>query len=156
MEFNESVFKDNLNRDAIRIDRYRRQSDTSNWQYINTWYSVLDNTMAERIENNKRIIKLSFPVSIDAVWNLNAYNSDNAVNVFYGLINQQFNLDTFKFKNAVSVVSANINDNFKERSFREVYVKQIGLVFKNHVSIEKNGSQWRGFKINYRLLKHVP
>ncbi|MCC6817891.1 MAG: hypothetical protein IT245_03240 [Bacteroidia bacterium] len=153
-ELNHSVFRDNMNRDAIKIDRYTRISDSSKWKYINSWYAVKSNNMVERIEDNKRFIKLSFPVTIDAVWNSNAYNLDNAVNVFYGIINQRYTLDTFKFKNALSVESSNINNIFRERSFREVYVRGIGLVYKNHISIEKNGTVYRGFKINYRLIKH--
>lgn len=154
-EHNESHFTDNLGRKAIRIDRYKRLSDTSAWKYLNTWYAVKASDMVERVEDNKRLVKLSFPVTTDAVWNSNAYNMDVAVNVFYGLINQRYTLDTFRFRNALSVESTNVKDSFKERSFREVYAKGIGLVYKNHVSIVKNASVLRGFKLNYQLLRHV-
>ncbi len=157
MEYNDTFFTDNLGRKALKVDRYRRLSDTSLWTYINSWYSVADNNMVERVEDNKRMIKLSFPITIDAVWNSNAYNLDNAVNVYYGLINKPYTLDAFKFKKALSVESTNVINSKFERSFKEIYAAGIGLVYKNHISLEKsnNGDLIRGFKINYRLLRHA-
>jgi len=155
MEVNESEFNDNLGRKAIKIDRYKRQTDTSLWQYLNSCYSVSEFNMVERVEDNKRFIKLSFPVSSDAVWNSNAHNLDNAINVFYGTIGKPYTLDTFKFKKTISVESTIINNSFRERSFKEIYALGLGLVFKNQVAIERNGSQWRGYKINYKLLRHA-
>lgn len=155
LEQNESVFTDNLGRKATKIDRYKRVSDTSLWNYQNSCYSVSDRNMVERVEDNKRFIKLSFPVTVDAVWNSNAYNLDNAINVFYGIIDKPYNQDTFKFKKALSVESTSINNNFRERSFKEIYAQGIGLVYKNQVAIERNGSLWRGYKIRYKLIRHA-
>lgn len=154
LEKNDTFFKDNLGRRAIKIDRYKRLSDTSLWKYLNSWYAVKASDMVERIEDNKRLVKLSFPVTEEAVWNSNAFNMDNANTVFYGFINQKYNLDTFRFKSALSVESTNINNENRERSFREIYVRGIGLVFKNQVMIDKFGTQIRGFKIKYQLIRH--
>lgn len=155
LEKNESTFIDNLGRKATKIDRFKRQSDTSLWTYLNSYYSVNAKNMIERVEDNKRYIKLSFPVSADAVWNSNAYNLDNAINVFYGIIDKPFTLDTLKFKSALSVESTSVNNSFRERSFKEIYAHGIGLVYKNQVAIERNGTQWRGYKIRYKLIKHA-
>lgn len=154
LEKNESYFTDNLGRKAIRIDRFKRLSDTSKWQYINTWYAVKATDMVERIEDNKRIVKISFPITEDAVWNSNAYNMDNANTVFYGFIDQKYTMDTFNFKSALSVESTNVNNSSRERSFREIYARGIGLVFKNQVNIDKVNSQLRGYKIRFQLIKH--
>jgi len=154
LEKNDTYFIDNLGRRAIKIDRYKRLSDTSVWKYLNSWYAVKASDMVERIEDNKRFVKISFPITEDAVWNSNAYNMDNANTVFYGFIDQRYNLDTFKFKSALSVESANINNPSRERSFREIYVRGIGLVFKNQVNIDKVNNQFRGYKIRYQLIKH--
>lgn len=157
MEFNDTFFVDNLGRKALKVDRYKRISDTSLWVYINSCYSVLDINMLERVEDNKRMIKISFPITLDAVWNSNAYNLDNAINVFYGLINKPYTLDNFKFRKVISVESTIVNNSKFERSYKEIYASGYGLVFKNQVNIEKsnNGDLVRGFKINYRLLKHA-
>jgi hypothetical protein len=154
-EMNESVFKDNLNREAFRIDRHMRMSDTSAWIYVNTWYAALDTKMMERVEENKRLIKLSFPISNDAVWNANSLNTDNANNVFYGLMHQKYKLDAFSFDSVVSVKSTPRINSTSERIFEEVYAKHIGLVYKYHVHVDKAaGPVIRGFKIRYKLYKH--
>lgn len=154
-EHNESVFSDNLGRKAMRIDRYRSDGDTNVWTYLNTWYAVSDSLMVERVEDNKRLIKLSFPITNEAVWNSNALNMDNINNVFYGLRHQKYKLDAFQFDSAVSVESNTIINSFRERAFKEVYAKNIGLVYKYYVYIDKVGNQMRGVRLVYRLKKHV-
>jgi len=156
MEKNEAQFKDNLGRYATRIERYRRSNDTAEWTYINTWYSVSDEQMAERVEDNKRFIKLSFPITIDAVWNANSLNMDNVNNVYYGMMHRAYKQDTFTFDSVVSVESGTINNAFRERAYKEIYAKNIGLVFRNYVYIDKLGLLLRGSRIRYQLIRHVP
>jgi hypothetical protein len=153
-ELNESVFKDNLGRDAIRVDRHTRSSDTSVWKYLNTWYAVQDPEMVERVEENKRFIKLSFPISNDAVWNANSLNTDNANNVFYGWMHQRYKLDTFVFDSAINVKSTPRTTSTSERAFEEVYAKHVGLVYKYQVQVDKAGTLFRGYKLKYRLYQY--
>ncbi|HEY1045515.1 MAG TPA: hypothetical protein VGF79_03690 [Bacteroidia bacterium] len=150
-EYNESVYTDNLGRKGIKLDRYIKNKTTGLWDYLNSYYSVNGQNSIERVEENKRMIKLSFPVTTDAVWNSNSLNMDNAINVFYGLIRKKYQQDAFKFESVISVESANVINSFRERSFREIYAKNIGLIFKYYVNIEKNGNIWRGIKLTYRL-----
>ncbi len=153
-EQNESIFKDNLGREAMRIDRHVRASDTSPWVYKNTWYAVSDKAMVERVEENKRLIKLSFPISNEAVWNANTLNTDNANNVFYGLIHERYKIDAFSFDSVISVKGTPKFNSTSERFFEEVYAKHLGLVYRNQVQVDKAGQVMRGFKIRYRLYKH--
>ncbi len=154
-EVNESIFTDNLNRPSVRVERYKLNSK-GKWEILNVWYSTEDNYVAERVEDNKRVIKLSFPLAEDAVWDINLYNSDNSMNVFYDLINQKYTMDTFSFDSAVAVKSETVNTTLRQRQYYEVYAKNTGLVFKNNVSIDKNGTLLRGYKIKQQLIKHVP
>ncbi len=154
-EVNESVFTDNLNRNSIRIERYKL-NNKGKWEILNVWYASEDNLSAERVEDNKRITKLSFPFTDDAVWNVNTNNSDNPINVYYGFINQTYNMDTFQFDSAISVKNDAISTNVRQRQYYEVYVKNIGLVFKNNINIDRNANLLRGYKIKQQLIKHVP
>lgn len=155
-ELNQSYFTDNLGRKAVRIERYKRNNDTADWTFLNTWYSVSDSLMAERVEDNKRFIKLSFPISSDAVWNSNALNMDNVNNVYYGMRHNKYKLDSFSFDSVVSIESNTINNSFRERAFKEIYAKHIGLIYKNFVFIDKMGSLVRGSRTVLKLRKHVP
>lgn len=150
-EFNESIFTDNTGTPGVRIERSIRNDHQSDWKYLNTWYSVIGKQSIERVEDNKRFIKLSFPVTTDAVWNSNSLNMDNAINVFYGLIRKRYQMGTFKFDNVISVESATIANKLRERAFREIYAKNIGLVYKYYVNIEKNGELSKGKRITYVL-----
>jgi hypothetical protein len=155
-EYNESEFYDNLNRKATRIERFRRNNDTSIWQYLNTWYSVASRTMVERVENNIRFVKLSFPVSVDAVWNANSFNMDVDNNVYYGLMHQTYRLNNQHYDSAISVEGNTIKTIFRERAFKEIYAKNIGLVYKNFVHIDKAGLLQKGVRLSYELLHYEP
>lgn len=154
-EVNESYFIDNLNRNSMRIERYKLNSKLK-WDIWNVFYATEDNYSAERIEDNKRLIKLSFPVTTDALWNLNQNNSDNPMTIFYDFINQPYQLENLYFDSAVAVRNEVVNTSFRQRQYYEVYVKNIGLVYKNIISIDKNAGRQRGSKIKQQLIVHVP
>ncbi len=155
-ELNESVFKDNLGRNSIRVDRYIKKEDTTNWFYLNTWYTAIDVHSIERVENNSRKTVISFPISYDAVWNSNEFNMDYVNNVFYTSFHKPYTINNKKYDSSISIESVVISNSIKERAYKEVYVKNIGLVYKNKVFIDKIGSLQRGRRLNYKLLKHVP
>ncbi len=154
-EVNESMFSDNLNRKALRVERYKL-NNKSQWEIFNVWYTIEDNVAVEKIEDNKRLVKLSFPLSDEVVWNLNAYNSENSMYVYYDFIHQKYKMDTFLFDSAVAVKSDAVNSSVRQRQYIEIYAKNIGLVYKNIVSIDRNGLLQRGFRYKQELIKHVP
>lgn len=154
-ESNQSFFTDNLGRKALRIERYKMNTNNQ-WDLLNVWYSVEDNVSYERVEENIRYVKLSFPLNEEVVWNLNAYNSENSNYVYYNLINQKYSLDSFKFDSAISVKSDPVSSSLRQREYNEVYARNIGLVYQNIVHIDKNGTQLRGYRYKQKLLKHVP
>lgn len=155
-EVNESSFKDNLDRNAIRVDRYTRNNDTINWDYLNTWYAAIDAHSVERVENNSRKIIISFPISYDAVWNSNEFNMDYVNNVFYTSFHKPYTINNTRYDSSISIESVVISNSVKERVYKEVYVKNIGLVYKNIVFIDKIGTLQRGRRLNFKLLRHVP
>ena len=155
-EVNESSFKDNLGRNAIRVDRYIRNNDTINWDYLNTWYAAIDAHSVERVENNSRKIVISFPISYDAVWNSNEFNMDYVNNVFYTSFHKPYTINNTRYDSSISIESVVISNSVKERAYEEVYVKNIGLVYKNIVFIDKIGTLQRGRRLNFKLLRHVP
>lgn len=155
-EVNESSFKDNLGRNAIRVDRYIRNNDTINWAYMNTWYAAIDAHSIERVENNSRKIVISFPISYDAVWNSNEFNMDYVNNVYYTSFHKPYSINSIRYDSSISIESVVISNSVKERAYKEVYVKNIGLVYKNIVFIDKIGALQRGRRLNFKLLRHVP
>ena len=155
-EVNESIFTDNLGRKSLRIDRYTRLNDTIDWSYLNTWYNSFDVQSIQRVENNVRKTVLSFPVTFDAVWNSNVSNMDYVNNVFYTSIHKPYTTNNIKFDSTLSIESVTTINSFKERAYKEIYAKNVGLVYKNLVFIDKIGLLQRGKRMVYKLVKHVP
>lgn len=156
-EHNESVFKDLKGRNAMRIDRYKRQSDSAEWVYMHTWYAATDQQSAERVEDNSRFIKLSFPMNPEAVWDANSHNASGPNNVYYGIINKSFQLDTVRYPSTVSVEGITVKNSGKERAYKEVYAKNIGLVYQYYVNIDADitGKLLRGVRRNMKLIAYA-
>ncbi len=64
----QSVFTDNQNRPAIRLERYVKYYNPAiayssmPWQLRNVWVENITATTAEKVEENIRFVKLAFPV----------------------------------------------------------------------------------------------
>ena len=65
LERNDTVFYDNLNQTVLRIERYKRNKDSSLWHYHETVSSRIDQYKYERNENNTKKVKLSFPITFE-------------------------------------------------------------------------------------------
>lgn len=145
-EINDTIFEDNIGRLSARIYRYKRDSKNKPWQFINAVYKSIDNFSFERIDNNKRQIKLSFPLSTDVVWNINQLNQDAAINVFYEYIHNQYKMQLFSFDSTLLIKSNKVNNPIREREYEEIYAKNIGLIFKKEVFLDKFNNTFRGLK----------
>jgi len=156
IEVNDTIFDDNLGRKSMRIERSKRNNDTAKWKFLNVWYSNADNFMAERVEENKRLVKLSFPLAEDAVWNLNVFNTDNGLSLYYDFVHQKFPLNSIVYDSTLAVKSETIFNIVKEREYLEIYANHVGLIYRNQVNIDKNNTIKRGYKYKQTLIKHVP
>lgn len=152
-ELNESFFYDLENRKTIRIERYKRLSDTNSWVLKDVWTANLLNTQAERNEENIRYVKLLFPFDIYTSWNGNAFNNLGDNQYEYKNIYQPYNLNNLTIDSTITVIQQDelslINRNYAE----EVYARNIGLIYRKHIEIETNpdGTVISGFDITYSL-----
>jgi hypothetical protein len=81
-------------------------------------------------EENKRRLKLSFPVREGRSWDINAYNTDEALSVAHRSVGQPWQTGGLAFGETVLVrntVPPNVVDT---RNFEERYAKGVGLVQK--------------------------
>ncbi|MBC7425747.1 MAG: hypothetical protein H7321_04345 [Bacteroidia bacterium] len=148
----ESEFFDNSNRASDRIERYTKLADTLPWIIKNVYYSTIINTHIERVEENKRLVKLSMPITDESTWNSNQFNSDKELYTFYDGIHQPRNIGTFSFDSTISTTVVPVLNNIEEQASEEVYAIHIGLVYKKYISIVKSiTGVKRGVKIYYTL-----
>lgn len=153
-EVYESVFYDDQGRENIRIERYKRISDTSDWFVKDVWFGLLTEATAERIEENKRYIKLIFPVKESSEWNGNAFNALDPLTYTYAEIHQPWQSGTFQSDSTVLVLQDDYTTQISRSYAAERFAAGIGLVYKKYIQQEKlpTGVITHGCDYSYTIL----
>ncbi len=137
-------FTDNLGRQAKKIERFITDSLNHPWKEYNVWYLVKNTTNVEKVEDNVRYIKLTFPVAVGNSWHGNRYNELNA----FPFTNLKFTATNFDWiytvsekdksyvngtvssDSTVTVVQVQDSSNVQKVYSVEKYSRNIGLVYK--------------------------
>ena len=135
----ESEFKDNAGRDAFRIERYIRPNDSAQWTISNVWYAVLEQTRAERVEENLRFIRMVFPPKSGTKWNGNIYIPTSDTFEFYHnwsytytAVDEPTTLNGFTFDSSCTVIEvADSSSLIDMRYSKAIYAKHVGLIYKD-------------------------
>lgn len=126
----ESTFIDNQGRPSVRIERYKRDAVTDNWQISDIWYATQTNAGLEKVEEDVRFLRMSYPVRKDREWNGNVYNQQAAWDYFYEDVDVVRSYSGLSF-DKTSKINQRFNHNLVEFEHAyEVYAKNIGLVRK--------------------------
>lgn len=137
-------FTDNLGRPAKRIERFVTDSLNHPWRFANVWYIVKNKTNVERVEDNIRYIKLTFPVSEGNTWRGNKYNVINHFpyvdlkftttnfdwNYSVTEVNKNYSAGTINSDSTLTVLQTADSSNVQKVYSVEKYAKNIGLVYK--------------------------
>lgn len=130
-----SDFIDDEGRVAQRIERFVRADSTEAWAIKDVWSSVRTSVRAEKIEEDVRYIKMTFPIQYFESWNGNAFNNLNEWTYFYEEIDEPKTINGFTFDSTV-VVNQRDNFNFVEyENAYEVYAKNVGMVYKQFIDL---------------------
>lgn len=166
-EYYESVFIDNQGREATRIERYSRKDSTQSWRIKNAWYAVLNQTSAERVEENLRFIKLVFPPANDETWDGNKFLNITSDISYYedweyemSEVGNSYSINGLSFDETL-LVSHIDEENLIEKTFStERYARGVGLIEKEFLHLEKQNvsNPWSqpesGFIIRMRVLDY--
>lgn len=129
-------FLDNEGRLAQRVERFVRDSASLPWAIKDVWSSVRTTRTAEKIEEDERFLKMSFPIDFFKSWNGNVYNQQINWEYFFDSIDYQSTVGTFVFDSLVRVNQrTNYNVVEYEKAY-EIYAKNIGLVEKILVDLD--------------------
>jgi hypothetical protein len=141
-------FTDNLGRTARKIERYTTDSLNHYWRLNNVWYMVKTERNVEKIEDNIRYIKLTFPVIINNTWQGNKYvetkpsfmnlrfNSTYSFDWTYEIkgVNQNYTFtdagNTLTSDSTLTVLQAADSSLIQKVYSFEKYAKNIGMVYK--------------------------
>ena len=134
-EMNVSAFKDLDGKEALRIERYRRENETQKWMIDSIFIAKKEVDKALKTENNVTYVKMSFPIKENLKWNGNAYNLLGNDSYEMKKVNQLFQTNGQKFNNSVTIVQQNDSTlvNLKKRI--EVYAEGIGLIYQEKINV---------------------
>lgn len=157
MEIVESGFPDAQGRPSLRIERYSRLSDSLSWVLSDIWFATLTNFQAERIEENIRFVRLTFPVRKFADWNGNAFNIYDAQTYEYVEVDEPYANLYFSFDSTLTVEQSYVFNLLEEKNQYEVYARHVGLVYKKFKDVEKDfvtGEIVSGTDYSYTLIEY--
>jgi hypothetical protein len=163
-------------RTAFRIIRSIRKNANQSWTGNNTFLVVPGVQSYEFVENNLRFIKLKSPVRESFSWKGNSfidtYSLNSEVkylddwNYTYEAVNQPLTLGTRVVDSTITVLQrdeflgqdpANPTTQYAEKNYGiEKYAKGIGLVFKEFVHWEYQGStkSYTGYGVKLTMIEH--
>jgi len=125
----------------------RRSNETAPWVSTATWSAKLVGNQLVQNESNVLFVKLLFPVAGSLEWDANQYNDlPNHGNYFPSDtrnvseltdIDEPIDLGDLRFEKTATVVQNDLDDAITGRDLRyEVYVKGVGLVYKETDQVE--------------------
>jgi hypothetical protein len=152
MEMVDTVFEDNVQELAARIKIVTRKDSLDFWQFKRMYYAKITRDYYERVEENIRYLKVSFPLVEEALWNMNSRNNLPATWLYYEDLNKPYKEGFIPADSALTIVARSIDNSIEKYSYREVYGKGIGLLFKENVEMLKQGNNWDGYKRTQKLV----
>ncbi len=149
----ESEFENAAEVPSFRIERYKRNNQNEEWSISDVWFGIKNNTSIIRVEENIRYVKMIFPVKNGFRWNGNNYNSLEHQNYEYTNKDELYIIDQLKFDSTVIVKQFENNNLIEKQEFREVYARNIGLIYKEMIDIktEVNGTIKSGYRYYQKI-----
>lgn len=134
-EVNAAIFNDLDGKEALRIERYRRESESQKWMIDSVFIAKKAMDKVLKTENNVTYVKMSFPIKEGLKWNGNAYNSFK--NDIYEMknVNQSFQTNGQKFKNSITIIQQNDSTLVDLKKRIEVYAEGIGLIYQEKINV---------------------
>lgn len=133
-------------RPRYEIARYTRSDETTPWENIipRIWYAVRTESVAERVEENLRFVKLTFPPTEGAKWEGNKYiDTDGELWNFYNdwlyeyeQVGGPQSVNGINFDNTITILQNDFST-LKDKIYgKEIYAKGVGLIYKEFMDLE--------------------
>jgi len=129
---------------VYNIDRFRRETASDDWIYLETWRSIIRDQQVIRTEDNLSFIKMRLPIRNNDVWDGNAlFDSDRTIEIGNEDIDYFKNwssqlivsggpvlIEDQSYEDAIVVSLADHENRLELRSVQETYARDLGLVYK--------------------------
>ncbi len=129
-------FVDAVGHPATRVERYKRQNILETYVLDEVWVQKRTATLAERVEDNQRYIRLVFPPEVGKSWNGNAYNTFEQWDYTITSIGESTTIGAFTFDETLRVNQRDNVNLIEQQVAWEVYAKDVGLIEKYYKNLE--------------------
>ncbi|NQX99085.1 MAG: hypothetical protein HRT73_14590 [Flavobacteriales bacterium] len=150
----DSKFTDLEGEEAFKIIRYRRDSDTLNWNLIDVWNSKITATNFQKTEENIKYVKLIFPVKEDGTWDGNSMNNGGEVTYEFTIVDQAETIGANSLESVLTVVQFDSPDKLiHPQLFEEKYARGIGMVYKKSLDLIRGNlsAPFNGYDVTMTL-----
>jgi len=129
---------------SYKLLREIRTNESDTWKTDSVWTARKDEMRAIRTENNVPYVNLVFPLAENKSWDGNGFNEKDSDEYEMVDVEQAFEGQFGSFDKSVTVIQEYIPDiyiNFISK--KEVYSKDIGLVYKENIILKyKQGDDY--------------
>ena len=142
---------DNQGRLTNRFFRYIWDDKKDSWNISDVWTIGVYGKNGEIIEENERIIRLTFPIKENFSWNPNTFNTKAKETYTYYHTFKPTEINNQKFDSTLIVVQNDYHTLVDYQKQQEIYAKNIGMIsryykklrIKNFDTLQvKTGEEW--------------
>src|SRR5690554_357182 len=119
---------DNSGRLARKFFQYKYDPSSGALLDKRVWTRIIDGGRGEVVEENQRKIRMVFAVKKDVEWDVNAFNPENSLSVYYSDVNSSKTINSLIFEATTQVDYEDFFSLVDYRKMYEVYAKDVGLV----------------------------
>jgi hypothetical protein len=149
---------DNEGRIANKYYRYYFDTIYQKYKLVDLWTIIIDNERGELVEENQRKIKLVFPPTKSKEWDVNAFNDNAPIMVYYSNIHKPFQLNDLNFQSSIKVEEDSVYNLIQYKRKYEVYAKGVGLIKKHFQDFEINNFDYtnplKGSELFYSAISY--
>lgn len=122
---------DNEGRIARKFYRYIFNTILGEYTIQDLWTIIIDQERAELVEENQRRIKMVFAPTAYKEWDMNAFNIDDPIYLYYGDIHKPKSFNGLDFDSTIVVEQDSTLNLIQYKRKYEVYGKTVGLLKKH-------------------------
>ena len=173
------TFRDSANRLVYEVERMRRNNPSQSWSLVNVLAVTKTAEKIEWVENNRRFVKMFFPLKLEDTSNVFQYFDELELVAVNGEVIEAFkgweylvdeldvpsSVNNFSFDSTSTVSYANSENVIEIRLAKEQYAKNIGLVAKEYLILDTQcisdciGMSWeekaeQGFILRMKMIDH--
>lgn len=148
---------DNEGRQVQRLEEWYSWDTGKNYQFRKAKTLLVNNYGAEWMEDNRKFLRLSFPIKGNYKWDANLYNNLGKQDYAYEKVEQPFNTGFLNFPLTVGVKQQYDSTLIYVNESREVYGKDAGLIYKVKRKLDTQPNKpYDGFEVYYRMQSFIP